>query len=142
MTHGRIGILVALSLLVLPASGWAELKAQDALPPSNAVQGFMVEQNVYPAVEKLGRGLGNALTCWMELPLAMKHRYNPNSPTTAAASMVTGFLWGLTGTVVRAVVGVYETGTFFIPIPERFAAILPPLERLECAPDAPKAPCH
>ena len=128
----KVGAAILLGLMVMPA----------AYGTDAATRRFLVEQNVYPAVEKLGRGLGNVLTGWVEIPLEMRRRYNPNSPTTASATMMTGLLWGLTGAVIRTGAGAYETATFFIPIPENFAPVLPPLERLECAPSSSKASCR
>lgn len=89
------------------------------------VDQLMGRYNLHPALEKLGRGISNALGGWLEIPLNIHKRYAESDP---AASLFTGALYGLVKGVVRTGVGVYETATFFLPYPEDFAPILPTLE--------------
>ena len=39
---------------------------------------FMMRHNLYPACAKLGRGLANTFTGWLEIPLNMQRYYVPN----------------------------------------------------------------
>jgi len=47
------------------------------------------------------------------------------APADAGTSMIVGVIDGVFRTAVRTVVGVYETGTFLIPVPEDYTPILP-----------------
>jgi putative exosortase-associated protein (TIGR04073 family) len=109
-----------LTLGVLP--GWAN----NTLPPSGweKVDEFMGRQNFYPAFDKLGRGVSNTLGGWLEIPLNIQQRYRRDD---MLASAVAGAMVGLVKGLVRTGVGVYEAATFFLPLPENFAPILPTL---------------
>ena len=79
----------------------------------------------FPGFDKLGRGAGNVLTGWLEIPLAVRRRYVSRDPVTTC---VTGTAVGLAKGVTRTLVGAYEVVTFWLPYPEDFGPILPPLE--------------
>jgi len=72
-------------------------------------------------VRKLGRGFANVLTCPMEIPYQMTQVYKNEG---AIASWSYGLFKGIGMTFVRAVVGVYEVGTFLIPIPKEYGPVL------------------
>jgi len=122
-------------------SGMLALCVSAAEPPrtragSDRVDELLIRYNLHPAFEKLGRGVANTLTGWMEIPLTIHHRY---APQDAAASFFTGIGLGLTKGLVRTVVGVYEAVTFFFPYPEHYAPILPTLEYFK-RPDKQRKP--
>ena len=91
---------------------------------ADATDHVMLQANVYPAVEKLGRGLGNTIGGWLELPYQIQQRYTERD---TASSLATGTIVGVVKGIARTVVGVYETVTFWLPLPEHFAPILPTL---------------
>lgn len=92
---------------------------------SSQVSELMTRSQRYPGFNKLGRGAGNVFTGWLEIPLAIQERYTNQDPVT---TFVTGTSVGLVKGVTRTLVGVYEVATFFIPYPQQYAPILPPLE--------------
>jgi len=116
-----IGLACLVGVGILPV--WA-----DTLPPAvgrqDRVDEMMGRYNLYPAFEKLGRGLSNALMGWLELPLGV-HRHYTKADT--GPSFLTGAAHGVVKGFVRTGVGLYETVTFFLPYPENFAPILPTL---------------
>ena len=71
--------------------------------------------------KKLGRGVCNILTCPAEIPEQIKRVSNSDGP---AAAMTWGLVKGASMTVVRLVVGVYETLSFPIPYPKDYKPIL------------------
>lgn len=72
-------------------------------------------------LKKLGRGLANVATCFFEVP---KGAVDANTTDGLIAALTFGLVKGVFNTGVRAVVGVYETATFLIPIPEDYGPIL------------------
>ncbi|HPS20311.1 MAG TPA: exosortase system-associated protein, TIGR04073 family [Candidatus Omnitrophota bacterium] len=72
-------------------------------------------------VKKLGRGVSNIGTCFLEIPDGMMKANDEGGPM---AGCTWGLFQGVIGTVKRAVVGVYETVTFPIPAPANYAPIL------------------
>jgi len=115
-----IGALLAVWL-------WAPVGWSDQSPPSasagqDRVEAVMGRAGLPPALEKLGRGLSNVAGGWLEIPLNIGTRYAPDN---TAASLFTGTIYGILKGIVRTGVGAYETLTFFLPIPEDFAPILP-----------------
>ena len=128
MKHGcfetlAAGPVIAIGLLLLLAPcGWAD--STGWAPPRDQVDDFMGKQNFYPAFDKLGRGVTNALGGWLEIPLNIQQRYRREDMLTSG---VAGAMTGLVRGLVRTGVGVYETATFFLPLPENFAPILPTL---------------
>lgn len=108
-------------LLAAPASAAVEVESSQ----SDRVDAWMAKHHLHPAFDKLGRGLGNTLGGWLEVPLQIQRRYTSKDPVT---TFFTGSAVGLVKGAARTAVGVYETVTFFIPYPEQYAPILPPLE--------------
>ena len=72
---------------------------------------------------KLGRGVGNILTGWIELP---KNVYDTSVDSNVLAGVTLGLVKGVGMTVMRTVVGAYETVTFPIPFPEDYRPIVEP----------------
>lgn len=72
---------------------------------------------------KLGRGVANALTGWVEIPkniYAVSREHNP------FAGMTLGLAKGVGMTIVRTGAGFYEIATFPFPLPENYKPILEP----------------
>ena len=72
---------------------------------------------------KLGRGVANTLTGWVELP---KNIYNTSVEDNAFAGMTLGLAKGAGMTLVRTGAGIYEIATFPFPLPEDYRPILEP----------------
>lgn len=86
---------------------------------------LLVQFDMHPAAGKLGRGLANIATGWLEIPVNMQRYYSEHDQATG---LFTGLVVGIVRAVGRTGVGAYETATFFLPYPERYEPILPPLE--------------
>lgn len=72
---------------------------------------------------KLGRGVANALTGWVEIPkniYAVSHEHNP------FAGITLGLAKGVGMTIVRTGAGFYEIATFPFPLPENYKPVLEP----------------
>ncbi len=72
---------------------------------------------------KLGRGLANILTGWVELP---KNIYDTSVEENPLAGITIGTAKGVGMTIVRTGAGIYETITFPFPIPEGYKPVLEP----------------
>lgn len=72
---------------------------------------------------KLGRGVANTLTGWVELP---KNIYNTSVEDNAFAGLTLGLAKGAGMTLVRTGAGLYEIATFPFPLPQDFRPILEP----------------
>ena len=75
------------------------------------------------AFTKLGRGVANTLTGWVELP---KNIYKTSVEDNAFAGITLGLAKGAGMTLVRTGAGIYEVATFPFPLPENFKPILEP----------------
>lgn len=75
------------------------------------------------AFTKLGRGVANALTGWVELP---KNIYNVSVEENALAGVTLGLAKGAGMTIVRTGAGIYEIATFPFPLPQDYKPILEP----------------
>lgn len=124
----RAVIFVLAAMCTVPA--WAARSASTAAGQSR-VSAVMDKSERYPGFDKLGRGAGNVLTGWLEIPLAIRQRYVSRDPV---GTFATGTAVGLVKGVTRTLVGAYETVTFFLPYPNNFGPILPPLEYFSQAP--------
>jgi putative exosortase-associated protein (TIGR04073 family) len=74
---------------------------------------------------KLGRGLSNFAFGWMEVPINMKYGYEHRDQ---AAGLFGGFMLGAAKGLGRTAIGLFETLTFWLPQPDYYGPILPPLE--------------
>lgn len=73
--------------------------------------------------KKLGRGIANILTGWVELP---KNIYNTSIETNPLVGLTVGTAKGIGMSIVRTGAGVYELITFPFPLPEDYMPILEP----------------
>lgn len=73
--------------------------------------------------KKLGRGLANILTGWIELP---KNIYYVSVQDNPLAGLTIGLAKGIGMTIVRTGAGIYEVATFPFPIPEDYGPVLQP----------------
>jgi putative exosortase-associated protein (TIGR04073 family) len=88
--------------------------------PVFAQEGSMIEK----MGKKLGRGIVNIATGWVELP---KNIYDTSVDTNNPLMGITyGTLKGLGMTVVRTGAGAYDTVTFLFPVPQDYQPILQP----------------
>ena len=76
-------------------------------------------------IHKMGRGVVNVLTGWIELP---KHIHLGKQEENPVIGMARGFVKGAGLTLLRGGVGVYEVLTFPIPYPKDYAS---PYEQME-----------
>ncbi len=72
---------------------------------------------------KLGRGLANTLTGWVEIP---KNIYATSTEENVFSGVTLGLAKGAGMTIVRTGAGIYEIATFPFPLPENYKAILEP----------------
>ena len=75
------------------------------------------------AFTKLGRGIANTLTGWVELP---KNIYSTSVEDNPLAGVTLGLAKGAGMTLVRTGAGIYEIVTFPFPLPEAYKPILEP----------------
>lgn len=87
-------------------------------------------------LRKLGRGVSNIFTCFLEIPGRIRETYRQSDIVTAIGL---GVPKGVVMTFFRLVYGVYETVTFPLPFPEDYEPILSDPEFL-LGPKAPEAP--
>ncbi len=74
-------------------------------------------------LRKLGRGLANILTGWIEIP---KNIYDTSVEENVGMGLTVGLAKGIGMTVVRTGAGIYETITFPFPLPEDYEPLLEP----------------
>lgn len=74
-------------------------------------------------IEKLGRGLTNTATGWVEIPKEIGRNIGKSGDM---AGLVVGPLKGLVKAIGRTVVGIYDAVTFLIPLPRRYEPIIEP----------------
>ena len=72
---------------------------------------------------KLGRGVANVLTGWVEIP---KNVYNTSRDENAFTGMTLGLARGIGLTIVRTGAGLFEAATFPFPVPENYKPVLEP----------------
>lgn len=88
--------------------------------PAFAQEGSVIEK----IGKKLGRGIVNIATGWVELP---KNIYDTSVETENPLMGITyGTLKGVGMTVVRTGAGAYEVATFLFPLPQDYEPILKP----------------
>ena len=106
------------------------LTSADSPPVTSgsAEEGFKLDPALGLPLTKLGRGIGNIVVGWVEIPATMHTEYKESDPVTGLA---TGFFKGFVKGVIRTLVGAFETVTFPFPIPENYAPVLPPVTHFE-----------
>ena len=88
--------------------------------PVFAEEGSVIEK----MGKKLGRGIVNVATGWIELP---KNIYDTSVETNNPLMGLTyGTVKGIGMTVVRTGAGAYDVATFLFPIPEDYEPVLEP----------------
>lgn len=88
--------------------------------PVFAQEGSVIEK----MGKKLGRGIVNIATGWVELP---KNIYDTSVETNNPLMGITyGTLKGVGMTVVRTGAGAFDVVTFLFPVPENYQPILEP----------------
>ena len=88
-----------------------------------AVLGMSTQCHAQDPVKKLGRGLANILTGWVELP---KNIYDTSVEDNILVGLTMGLAKGVGMFIVRTGAGVYEAVTFPFPIPEDYQPVLEP----------------
>ena len=88
-----------------------------------AMLGMATQCYAQDPAKKLGRGLANILTGWVELP---KNIYQTSVEENVLSGLTMGLAKGIGMTIVRTGAGVYETVTFPFPIPEGYEPVLQP----------------
>jgi putative exosortase-associated protein (TIGR04073 family) len=88
-----------------------------------AMMGMATQCFAQDPAKKLGRGLANILTGWVELP---KNIYETSVEENVLSGLTMGLAKGIGMTIVRTGAGVYETVTFPFPIPEDYQPVLEP----------------
>jgi len=74
-------------------------------------------------MHKLGRGIVNVLTCWVEIPRCIASEWEKEDPVSGTVvGTIKGFGWGFT----RFATGVFDTFTFPFPVPTDYASLLDP----------------
>ena len=74
-------------------------------------------------IQKIGRGIANVATGWIEIP---KEMVNVTEQENDMKGLFVAPFTGLWKGVVRTVVGVYEIVTFPLPIPAEYAPVVEP----------------
>jgi putative exosortase-associated protein (TIGR04073 family) len=81
------------------------------------------QSDVGKMLHKLGRGVTNVLTCWVEIPRTVAREWERTDPATGIVlGTAKGLGWGFT----RLATGVYETFTFPFPIPADYEVMIEP----------------
>lgn len=75
------------------------------------------------ALQKLGRGIANIVTGWIEIP---KNIYETSQDENIALGLTVGLAKGLGMSIIRTGAGIYDTVTFPFPIPEDYEPLLEP----------------
>ncbi len=75
------------------------------------------------ALSKLGRGVANTLTGWVELP---KNVYSTSVESNAFTGATLGIARGAGMSIVRTGAGIFEIATFPFAVPEDYKPILEP----------------
>ena len=108
----KINLLIALALCIVFAV------ILNVATPCFA-QGDVIEK----MGKKLGRGIANVATGWVEIP---KNIYDTSVESNPFIGLTFGTLKGVGWTVVRTSAGVYDVATFLFPIPKSYVPILEP----------------
>lgn len=93
--------------------------------PFSAAQAAQTAQKFKPggAATKLGRGVVNVITGWVEIP---KRIYETSTNQGTAAGLTWGLLRGFGYGFVRTAAGFYEVLTFPVPQPPDYMPVIQP----------------
>lgn len=103
----------------------AILAAAAVAVPAGASAGdiYRDKSDVGKMFHKLGRGIVNVVTSWVEIPRHVADEWEQTDPATG---IVLGTVKGVGWTVARALTGVYETVTFPFPVPADYEPMMQP----------------
>jgi len=89
------------------------------------IWGLLTVDLVYAGdpIEKLGRGITNVATGWVEIPKEIGRNVEKSGDM---AGLIVGSFKGIAKAIGRTVVGVYEVVTFLIPLPRRYEPVIEP----------------
>jgi putative exosortase-associated protein (TIGR04073 family) len=116
--------LVAVGVVLMMAAGPAFASRPMDDRPLDITDDILARTQLRPPLNKLGRGVANFFTGWLEVPWNIKKEYDTHD---TAASLMTGTGIGIIKGAVRTGVGLYEALTFWLPYPPRFEPVLPTL---------------
>lgn len=74
-------------------------------------------------IEKLGRGVTNVATGWVEIPKEIGRNVEKSGDM---AGLIVGPFKGIAKAIGRTLAGVYEVVTFLIPLPRRYEPVIEP----------------
>lgn len=114
---------VVLTLGTLLVSGPTPRMEAQAAIMEGALSEALARQLAGDMGRKLGRGVVNTSTGWIEFPKAM---YVMSQEWGPAFGVVFGSLHGLEASAVRTLAGVYEAATFPVPIPAGYTPVVMP----------------
>lgn len=75
------------------------------------------------AIGKLGRGVANVASCWVEVPTQI---FEATEGEGIAGGLTVGIFKGVVYTVGRCLAGVYDIVTFPLPLPNGYKSIIQP----------------
>jgi putative exosortase-associated protein (TIGR04073 family) len=112
MKSFKLSALMALTLLCLAGSAFAQ---------SGDI--YRQQSDANKMFHKLGRGVVNVLTCWVEVPRNIAIEWEKTDPATGLVlGTVKGAAWGFS----RLATGVFEVFTFPLPVPEAYQPLMEP----------------
>lgn len=115
----KVVAAAAVAVLVLGSQprSWAADQSANETPAQAAAGRYLGGSG-----KKFVRGLVNTSTGWMEVfkqPVV-------GAEEAGVEGGIVGFFTGIGMTVARTAVGVYDTATFLVPVPERFEPVMQP----------------
>ncbi|NQU43186.1 exosortase system-associated protein, TIGR04073 family [bacterium] len=111
----QIGILAVTLALILALGALAA--------PAQADDFYREKSEVDSMMTKLGRGVANVLTGWLEIPHQIGTSIRETDPVSGT---FIGLFRGAAWTVARTATGVFEVVTFPFPLPESYKPIIQP----------------
>lgn len=108
----KIGALVLMTAILM--AGTASAAGDDA---------YRQQSDFGKMMHKLGRGVTNVVTCWVEIPRNIAIEWEKTDPVTG---FVIGTVKGTGWTLARVVSGVYETVSFPFPVPADYEPLMEP----------------
>jgi putative exosortase-associated protein (TIGR04073 family) len=113
MKSRKLGWLIAFALVAMSAGTTFAASTDAAADQSDAAK----------MMHKLGRGVVNVLTCWVEIPRHVAKEWEKTDPFSGTVlGTAEGFGWGF----ARFATGVYESFTFLLPVPADYQPMMLP----------------
>lgn len=94
-----------------------------ATPAAQAESLYRDSAEVNSMMHKLGRGLSNVLTGWLEIPKQIGKSSRETDPFTG---VLVGSIKGIGWTFARTATGFFEVATFPFPVPEDYGVMIEP----------------